>query len=187
MHELCQKHGLSPLFEKIYENQRQKQFRMRLVITNPNNKKSLTWIGICNTVQNAKHSASKKAIADDFVTKLKNTNYHTYTAYTGQEADQRSNYNESSEFQSYSDIRVNDAVAMLPLKIRVVDDRNYIYEIYLAAKRLNLKPRIELVSSQRGSLTSEVVVKIIIGNRTTIGKFVDNNSKSIKSFNFKLL
>lgn len=175
MNELCQKHGFNALFEKTYENQKQKQFKMRLIISNPKNNKSLNYMGVCSTVQSAKQSASKRALSDDFVTKLKNSHYQTYTAYTRRdpEGDRRSDYDASSTAQSYSDIRVrqSDAPSQSSSDVRIVDEKNHIYDLYLAARRRNLKPKIEFVSSRRGTLTSEVVVKIVIGSKTTLGWF----------------
>lgn len=179
MNELCQKNGFTHLFEKILENIKQKQFKVRLRITNPANDRSLAYIGACNTVQNAKHSAAKRAIADDFVIKLKSSNNcQTYRAYTRPDSmgDHRPDYDKAcsaARSDSGRGAGPNDAANdEHPPEVQPVDERNYVYDLYREARRLNLKLKIEFVSSQKGSLTSEVVVKLVIGSRITLGEFV---------------
>lgn len=179
MNELCQKNGFSFVFEKTVENIVRKHFKMRLQITNPANGRILNYIGECNTVQNAKHSAAKKAIADQFVIKLKcPNNYEVYQAYSksldpinGRRPDyddQRSDYDEaSSTADSVRGAGPNAANKRSP---EPIEDRNFIYDLYREAKKLNVRLKIDFVSSQKGSLTSEVVVKLVVGSRTWLGE-----------------
>ena len=185
MNELCQKNRFKSVFE-CYENQKLKKFKMKLVITNPINHKSLSYIGICNSVRQAKHFASKKAIADNFVTKLKDSHQQTGSSYKSRdrtaperrhsEDDRRAGYDAGSAARSNSNKRVSPSdMAGKPPPKSAID----VYDLYLAMRKLNLRPKIEFVSRRVDNLTSEVAVKIIIGNIEALGEFVIHGSTKV--------